>query len=207
MITSNLDMVLVLIASLGASLVFGGLAKAVGLEDAGLAALVGGGLPLLAAWFWHSRVVADKEASYVRQTDAKTKVTLASIDRPAPAAPPLPSMDEKLRALRDEQVLFFRAGIQAKGYSIRKLKGVIGSVKWGEWTSFYASEAGREVLTLAEGKDGYQLTPGWTEEKLLTAIRDGALPHPDGQLAGIQRYIGNAKTRQNAAEHAATVVE
>lgn len=199
MITSELDLVLVLLASAGSSMIFAGIAKALGL-DAVLAALMGGGLPLLAAWRWHFRVIADREAAYVRQTDANTQVKLASLQPAVVDYGPADPTPDQAEALEDAWYtalrIFFRNGEVAGGFSHTRLvvSGSMTDKPWAELTTFYAKPENGAVLRI-EAPEGYVRGHGWTFDTIREALMQRRLPHPDGSPPEVVILPSNATQR------------
>jgi hypothetical protein len=201
-ITGSLDLVLVILAALGGSLVLGGIAKGLGL-DVPNAMLVGGGLPLLVAAYWHARVTADERAAYVRATDASTQAKLASVTAPEPApdAPEQPDDDALDAAWRLSLRRFFHNGEVAGGFSHRKLESTMTEDAWTVLTTFYASDDGGRVLRLTPA--GYVLGYGWDHDTVRQKITRQTLPHPPGDPPDVAVLPDDA-SRRDARRQKAT---
>lgn len=104
----------------------------------------------------------------------------------------------------------FRAIDKAGGASGRKLAGVVGSDTHPALMRFYTSPAGLSVLRDAGGNQGHvwgwrDTGEAWTLADVLTLIRAGQLPHPEGEVPDIKPLPSSAAQR-NRPQRAAEVV-
>jgi hypothetical protein len=198
-VVSSLDLALVIIGSLGGALLVGSVAQGLGWSVVPWM-LGGGGLTLFSAYFWHFRVLADKEAAYVRATDASTAVKLAGLQPPPP--PPtdggLPAVDEdaERRAMLDAMLTFFHAGEKAGGFSAGLLSpGVVGSDTWEDLTDFYVSPEGGGVLRVVAGNVGTVWNHGHGLDSTIRGLRAGKIPLPDMKVPVVNAYVPVAAQR------------
>lgn len=209
MVTSSLDLVLIILASLGGSLVFGGVAKGLGF-DVPVALLMGGGIPLLVATYWHARVVAEEKAAYVRQTDAKTALLAqppAPIVNVTPPPPPDPT-DAETEAMRLAVEIFFRAGDGLGSFSENTLTGagVCGSDTWPRLAGFYCSDAGHNVLRVVPGNVGTTWNHGHNLDSTLLGLASGRIPLPSGAVPTVTPPVLKPAAQRGAARKSATRV-
>lgn len=107
---------------------------------------------------------------------------------------------------------FFMAGQKAGGFSSRKLAGCVGSDTHPLLAEFYASPAGLGVLRKVPGNVGYtwglkDTGEPWTLAEVLTLIRSGGLPHPEGECPEIKPLPPSAAQRNTAQRAAEVVIE
>lgn len=212
MVNSGLDFVLLLVGSLGLSVIFGGVCRLIapGTATEELWASLGIGfgiLPVLVIAVWTNAYRKDKAA------DVKVKLAaIQSVPAPVPPSPPPPAPpdDAHEQAWRTALERFFRAGDKAGSFSIRALQGVVGSTTWAALTDFYCAQAGGNILRRVPGDEGTTWGHGWRLDDVTRKLALGQLPHPDGVVPTVELYVGNStshdtKRQRTTAKKAAVV--
>lgn len=139
----------------------------------------------LAVRTWHSRLAAE---------EIEQRLTAPTTPEIQPATPP-----DTSDAWRKAAETFLLAG-EVRGFSARKLAGVVGSDGWPIMKSWLEEQ---EILTNYGQGRGYAWADGMTLAKALTRLRAG-LPHPDGYPPQVDWAINNA-TLQARSQRSATV--